>query len=285
MMLEKTGRYLNPLSDFGFKHLFGRTSNKDVLVDFLNALFEGQKVIVDINYGSAEYAGEYKELKKVFFDILCTGGNGEQFIIEMQRNKQRYFRERCIYYISRLFNEQLPRGESNWNIVLKEVYLIAILEFLLEDADEEYYEHHISLADRGTKKIFYDQFGIKIIELPNFNKSIDNLDTNLDKWIYLFKNMHSLTERPASLDTPVFEKIFRQAELANLTKEERMEYDTGLKAYWDYHNSIAYAKEEAAEEATEKTLLTIANNMKNMHMSLDQILQATGLAPEKIGKL
>jgi len=285
-MSEKNHHYLDPLSDFGFKHLFGRETNKDILIGFLNVIFEGHKQITDIIYSPTEYAGEYKELKKIYFDVLCTGENGEQFIIEMQRDPQRYFRERCIYYLSRLFNEQLPRGESNWNIELKEIYLIGVLEFPLEYNTADDYLHHISLVEIYTKKVFYEKLGIKFVELPNFNKSVEELTTDLDKWIYLLKNMHHLNERPAVLDSPVFQKIFRIAELANLTKEERMDYDSGLKAYWDYHNSIAYAAELAAEKGEikgeKKKAIEIALELKSEGFSIDLIEKVTKLPLEEI---
>lgn len=82
-MQPKPGRFIDPLSDFGFKHLFGNEPNKDILIDFLNQLFEGQKEIEDLTYNSNEHAGDSEEFKKIFFDLLCTGKNGEQFIIEM----------------------------------------------------------------------------------------------------------------------------------------------------------------------------------------------------------
>jgi predicted transposase/invertase (TIGR01784 family) len=292
-MSEKTSRYIDPLSDFGFKYLFGRETNKDILINFLNELFEGQKRIVKITYGPSEYAGEYKEAKKVFFDILCTGENGEQFIIEMQRNPQRYFRERCIYYMSRLFNEQLPRGESSWNIALKEVYLIGILEFPLENSNKNDHLHDICLVDNHTGKVFSENFGLKFLELPNFNKSENELTTELDKWFYLFRNMHHLDKRPDSFDSPVFQKIFKIAELANLTEEERMNYDSGLKAYWDYHNSIAYAAEEAEIkgklegklEGKKEEKIEIAIRLMSDGLPMEKVAQLTSLPLNEIQNL
>jgi len=67
---------INPLNDFSFKHLFGNVQNKDVLIDFLNQLFKGEKEIVDLIYSPTEHAGDKEELKKILFDLLCTGSNG-----------------------------------------------------------------------------------------------------------------------------------------------------------------------------------------------------------------
>src|SRR5882757_5220058 len=96
-MEPKLGRFIDPLSDFSFKRLFGSEPNKDILIHFLNELFKGQKEIVDLVYSTTEHAGDISEFKKVFFDLQCTGKNGEQFIIEMQRAEQRNFKEKEMY--------------------------------------------------------------------------------------------------------------------------------------------------------------------------------------------
>jgi predicted transposase/invertase (TIGR01784 family) len=77
-------KYIDPLTDFGFKRLFGSEPDKDIMIDFLNALFEGEKTIADIIYSPTEYNGETSKEKRVLFDLSCTGTDGEKFIIEMQ---------------------------------------------------------------------------------------------------------------------------------------------------------------------------------------------------------
>ena len=54
--LLKNSKYIDPLSDWGFKRLFGSEPDKEILIDFLNALFEGQKQIVDLVYRPTEYS-------------------------------------------------------------------------------------------------------------------------------------------------------------------------------------------------------------------------------------
>ena len=247
-MQPKPGRFIDPLSDFGFKHLFGNEPNKDILIDFLNELFKGQKEIVDLTYNPTEYSGDKAEYKKIFFDLLCTGSNQEQFIIEMQRAEQRNFSDRAVFYTSRLVNEQLPKGENHWNIELREVYLIAILEFNFKPNSSERYLHNVSLTNTDTGEIFYNKLGYKFLELPKFVKTEAEIETDLDRWFYLLKHMSQLDKVPAFLNKRIFQKIFKIAEVGNLTKEEKAMYDSNLKAKWDYENSIAYAKELAAEE-------------------------------------
>lgn len=85
---EKLTRYLDPLSDFGFKHLFGNEGHKEIMIAFLNALFKGQKVITDLSYSATEYPGDHSDSKKVFFDLNCITQDGECFIMEMQRKSK-----------------------------------------------------------------------------------------------------------------------------------------------------------------------------------------------------
>lgn len=277
----KPGRFIDPLSDFGFKHLFGNEPNKDILINFLNALFEGQKVITDLLYSPAEHAGDHEDFKKIFFDLLCTGPNGEQFIIEMQRAEQRNFRDRAVFYTSRAINQQLPKGESHWNAELKEVYLIAILEFSFRHSILNKYLHNVYLTDTETGEIFYNKLGYKFLELPKFVKTEAELKTDLDRWFYLLKHMSHLDKVPAVLNKRIFQKIFKIAEISNLTKEEKAMYDSNLKAKWDYENSIAFA----IEETEHKKALEIAKRLKKRGMPISDIAYDTGLSIEEIEKL
>ena len=41
-------RYISLLTDFGFKRIFGTEMNKDLLICFLNSLFNGRQVVKDM---------------------------------------------------------------------------------------------------------------------------------------------------------------------------------------------------------------------------------------------
>lgn len=86
-MKQPPGRYIDPLTDWGVKRLFGSEPNKDILKDCLNELFRGEKSIADITYSPNEHGGDHRESKKAIFDLYCTGDKGERFIVEMQRGR------------------------------------------------------------------------------------------------------------------------------------------------------------------------------------------------------
>jgi len=281
------GTYIDPLTDFAFKKLFGSEPNKDLLIDFLNGVFRGRKLIVDLVYNKNEHPGETVNEGSAIFDLTCTGNDGEQFIIEVQRGKQGNFKQRAIFYTSRLVSEQAPKGRrSEWAYDVKEVYLIALLEdFSLDAGNDQEFLHDICLSNRETGKVFYEGLGYIFIELIKFVKTEAELDTDLDKWLYVLKNMSSMNKIPVYLRKPIFEKLFNIAEYSNLTKEEKTMYDTSLKRKWDNKAVLDYAVNEAAKEAKQTEKMEIAREMKKDGISVEQIAKFTKLSIEEIEKL
>ena len=87
IMQAKAPKYINPYTDFGFKKLFGEEGNKDLLIDFLNQVLPEKHQIQELNFRNPENISELPFLRKAIFDIHCKGANGEDFIVEMQKEK------------------------------------------------------------------------------------------------------------------------------------------------------------------------------------------------------
>lgn len=289
------GRYIDPLVDFAFKKIFGSEPNKDLLIAFLNEVFRGRKHIIDLVYDKNEHPGDLKHEGAAIFDLLCTGENDEKFLIEVQRGRQGNFKERALFYTSRLISNQAPKGNrSEWAYNLTGVYLVALLEdFTLPASPGDEYLHDICLCNRETGEIFYDKLGYTYIELRKFVKSEGELETELDKWLYVLKNMSRMDKIPVYLRKPIFEKLFNIAEYTNLTKEEKNMYDSSLKYKWDNKNVLDYAIKEAKEEGIElgieqgehKKALAVALEFKKMGLKAEDIAKGTGLSIEEIEKL
>lgn len=286
-----TGKYIDLLVDFAFKKIFGSEPNKDLLIAFLNEVFRGRKHIIDLVYNKNDHPGDLKDEGGAIFDLLCTGDNGERFLIEVQRARQGYFKERSLFYTSRLISDQSPKGKrSAWAYNLAEVYLIALLEdFTLDDNSTFVYLHDICLCNRDTGKIFYDKLGYTYIELSKFVKTDTELETDLDKWLYILKNMSRIDKIPVYLRKPIFEKLFSIAEYSNLTKEEKTMYDKNLKYKWDNKNVLDYAISTAEAKGIEKgrheEAIAIAREMKKDGLPIIQISKFTKLTVEEIEKL
>ncbi|WP_257667923.1 Rpn family recombination-promoting nuclease/putative transposase [Parapedobacter tibetensis] len=242
------GKFIDPLTDWGFRHLFGQEPNKEILKEFLNDLFQGEKHIADLEYAPNEHDGDNETDKRVIFDLHCRGDNGEYFVVEMQRIRQDFFKDRALFYVSRLIHRLLKKGRESNDYRLPEVYLIGILEFSIDANEDQRYLHDIALMEKNTGKLFYDKLGFKFLELCNFVKKGDDLLADMDKWMYLLKHMSTLDKVPTFLDKRVFQLIFKISEVAKLRKEERMAYEASLKAKWDTQNAFDSVKRETSEQ-------------------------------------
>ena len=248
-------RYISLLTDFGFKRIFGTKPNKDLLINFLNSLFDGFQVIKDVKYLNSEHVGDVFAERKAIFDVYCENERGEKFIVEMQNAYQKYFKDRSLFYSTFPIREQAPKG-AEWNFQLEHVYTVALLNFDLEEEafDKNDINHDVGLLDKKTLKVFNDKLSFKYVEIAKFNKTEEELDTLYDKWLYVLKNLSRLDERPAALKEKVFTKLFEEAEIAKFTPTELKEYEDSLKAYRDVKNSIDTALEKGREEGLAKGL-------------------------------
>ena len=275
-------KYINPFTDFGFKKLFGEIPNKDLLLDFLNELLkEEQGQITDLTYLKSENLGESDVDRKAIFDIYCENDKGEKFIVELQKAKQNFFKDRTVFYATFPIREQAKRAE--WNFELKAVYTIAILDFVFEEdkSEKQKFRYDVKLTDIETKKVFYDKLTFIYLEMPKFNKTIDELETRFDKWLFVLKNLNRLDRVPDKLRERVFDKLFETAEIAKFTPEQVQSYEDSLKYYRDIKNSLDTAKEEG--KIDEK--YQIAKNLLNQKNDIGLIAEVTGLTVEEIKKL
>jgi predicted transposase/invertase (TIGR01784 family) len=247
--MSEIQRYVNPFTDFGFKKLFGEEPNKDLLLDFLNELLkEEQGVIKDLTYLKTENLGTTELDRKAIFDLYCENEKGEKFIVELQKTKQNFFKDRTLYYATFPIREQAKKAD--WNFELKAVYTVGILDFVFDEdkAEKEKYRYDIKLTDIETKKIFYDKLTFIYLEMPKFNKSLDQLETRFEKWMYVIRNLNRLDRIPERLKERIFEKLFETAEIAKFTPDQILSYETSLKYYRDLKNSLDTARDEGKEE-------------------------------------
>lgn len=274
-----TEKYVNPFTDFGFKKLFGSEPNKDLLIDFLNQLLPPQHQIQELTYARNEQVGRNEFDRRAIFDLFCTSPSGERFIVEMQRAKQNYFKDRSVFYATFPIQEQAPRGD--WNYQLAPVYLVGILDFVFaEDKDDTEVCHRVQLKDQ-INRVFYEKLTLIYLEMPKFTKTEDELETPFDKWLYVLKHLPRLTERPAKLQERVFARLFEAAEIARFNRTELELYEDSVKVYRDLKNVIDTAKDDGGKEKA----LEIARKALAKNYSLAEIAELTGLSEEEIENL
>ena len=124
------GRFINPFTDVGFKIIFGQEFSKPRLLDFLNTLLEGERVITDLTFLDKEQEAMFDGDRSPIYDILCETDSKEKIIVEMQNREHPNFKERMLYYASEAIVRQGERGTA-WNYDIKAVYMVAFTNFVL----------------------------------------------------------------------------------------------------------------------------------------------------------
>ncbi|MCI5207602.1 MAG: Rpn family recombination-promoting nuclease/putative transposase [Candidatus Electrothrix sp. ATG2] len=283
-------RYINLFTDYGFKKIFGEEPNKNLLLDFLNELLrEEQGEIRDLTYLKTEQLGDTHIDRKAIFDLYCENERGEKFIVELQKSKQNFFKDRALYYSTFPIREQAERGD--WNFKLKAVYTVAILDFVFDEDKNQLdkYRYDVKLSDIDTNRVFYDKLTFIYLEMPKFTKSLEELTTRFDKWLYVIRNLNRQERLPESLREEVFEQLFATAEIARFTPDQVRSYEKSLKYYRDLKNSLDTAFDEGKEEGRE---IGIAENqreivIRGLKQGLEKTIigDLTGLSLEAIEKI
>ncbi|MEM1003054.1 MAG: Rpn family recombination-promoting nuclease/putative transposase, partial [Bacteroidota bacterium] len=271
--------------------------------DFLNQVLPEKHQIDDLSYSRNEHLGSLDMDRKAIFDLYCIAKTGERFIVEIQKAKQNYFKDRSIYYASFPIQEQAKKGD--WDYQLEPVYTIGILDFIFDDHKEEEALIHLVELKNQRCEVFYDKLKFIYIELPKFQKNEEELETQFDKWLYVFRHLSRLQDRPQKLQDKVFSRLFEAAEIAKFTQQEKEAYEESLKYYRDLKNVVDTSKEEGLlegllegfeqgfeqgveqgiEQGVDKRNLEIAIQMKKDGESLERIIKYTGLTKAQIERL
>ena len=298
------GVFIDPCTDYGFKRIFG---DEKLLINFLNSLLEGERVITKLEYMNNERVAKQKDERRVIYDLYCKTDTGEHIIVEMQKRSQKHFKDRALYYSACSIVEQGTKGD--WNYELTPVYGVFFIDFVLDTDVSDYYCKDVTLVEKYSGKVFSNKLRHIFIELPQFMKSKSECDSFFECWIYNLANMKEMNEMTFKDRDAIFGRLEEIASRANLTKEERAQYEYEWKVYNDYYNCLDYAEEKGMtigmekgmekgmkkgmeigmekgmEKGREEEKLEIARNLKTMGLPSESIAQATGLTIEEIENL
>jgi predicted transposase/invertase (TIGR01784 family) len=277
-------RYINPFTDFGFKKIFGEEASKPILIDFLNNLLP-ETNMVDLTFKNKEKLGQNTEERKAVYDIYCESSDGEKMIVELQKAKQNYFKDRTIYYATFPIQEQAERGE--WNYELKAVYCVGILDFTFDDkhnSENGEVIHTVQLKNQHNQ-LFYNKLKFVYLEMPHFVKQEHELTTRLDKWLYFIKHLADFEAVPDIFKDAVFTQAFEKAEIATYSDTERQAYEQSLKSYRDLKGIIDSAFDEGKMEGKMEGKIEVAQALKANGIAIAIIAKATGLSESEIAKL
>ena len=235
----KEREFINPFTDFGFKRIFGQEINKDLTIDFLNLLLDGERHITDLTINNPEMQPETEAERLVVFDLYCESDDGTQFIVEMQAARQNFFLDRSLYYQSRAIVAQGEKGKD-WCYDLQPVYGIFFMDFTMSECSG--LRTDVALMNMKTNKVFNPKLRQIYLEMPRFTKEANECENDFERWLYLIKNMKMLKRMPFKAQRAVWDKLLEVADVASLNKDEKALYDRALKNYRDYHSVMETAQ-------------------------------------------
>jgi predicted transposase/invertase (TIGR01784 family) len=283
--------FMDPKTDIAFKKLFSNKEKKEIVVSFLNSVLEkkeGEK-IVDVTINDPNNIPESITSKFSIVDVSCTDQAGKNYIVEMQVIDQKDYAERCQYYASLGLLRQLIKGDD-YN-KLKPVIFVGVICFNLFK-DTNYLSHHLILNQKThTHGLTHLEF--HFIELNKFNKTINQLKTVTDKWIYLLKNADNLNDIPSALEKPVeLEEAMDILKKGNWSRGELEAYDK----YWDYVRTEKSRYETALEKGMQKGMEKGLEKGKKQAMTelasrllknykIDEVAKITNLSVDELKKL
>ena len=269
-------RFINPKTDFAFKRIFGSSESKNILKSFLNALiYEGKPVIEDLEIIDPALGAKISGLKDTYLDVKAKINQGKTVIIEMQVLNVSAFAKRVIYNAAKTYATQLGKGEGYSK--LKPVIALTITDFEMFEDDPDVVSHFVF---KQTKRLFdYPDPEIELffVELPKFNKSLEELETLTDKWIYFMKNAPSLAVIPDKMEAvSEIKQAFVIANEANLSPAELEDLEKREMVIEDQRNLILRGRQEKAWEIAQQ-LLDVLDDQT--------ISEKTGLTLEDIQQL
>ena len=300
-------RYINPLTDFGFKKIFG---NEDVMVAFLNDLLEPVSPIARVTFIDKDELGLTRYDRGVIYDLRCTCDDGSEVIVEMQNRSQLNFSDRILYYLSRSISTQARKGSDTWDFRLTPVYGVFFINFHLNGFKPQTIRT-IQLKVNETGEVFNENLKAFTLELVDYrNRRESDCSTPMDYWFYNLANMGTMTTAiPFQTERPIFRKIGIISELANMTSQEVDMYDRSLDSY---RTNLSVMQNERAEglaegeakgraegraeghaeglaeglaEGEAKGRIEMARLMLQDGESMERIIRYTGLTKEQIEKL
>ncbi|HAX85749.1 MAG TPA: transposase, partial [Cyanobacteria bacterium UBA11370] len=245
-------RFISPKTDFAFKKIFASDESKDILISFLNAMiYSGNPVIENLEIIDPYNAGDVVDLKDSYLDVKAVLEDKTTVIIEMQVWNVEAFEKRVVYNLCKTYANQLKSGQGY--SYLNPVIALTITDFKLFPSTEKiisrfYFQEeaeHFPYQEHELKMVF--------VELPKFNKKLEDLESLADKWIYFIKEAPSLEVIPPKMrEIPQIEKALNIANQASLSVEELEKLHKQEMFLEDRRGEMIFAKREAREEGLQE---------------------------------
>ena len=257
MKASKPQTYVDLMSDAGFKAVFADRQNKDLLIFLINSLLPAEAKVSDIvAYLDREQHIDTIFGKKTILDLVCQDEQGRTFSVEVQRVGTGTFFERCVFYASGLFHDELVAAEDYG--LLKPVYLIAIMEESLPHEDEKLWNDgrfisEYAFTEKNTGELAPPTINIIFAELGRFRKDARECASEQDWLFFWFKHGWEYDSLPSNMDSrPFITGLADACAIAGFTPEKKQYYRALMKDQRDYNSIINQKFREGMEEGMAK---------------------------------
>ena len=276
-------RYVDILTNGGFKALFGDIANKEVVMSIINVLLPDHRKVKDIDYLPTERQGQLTEINKEYhYDFMCRDESGAMFIVELQRYQDDYWFKRCVSYACRAYDRQNRKG-SDYDV--PPVYLIGLMDVEVDHPDKDFWKNRYVSEYTFREKLSHDLLGETIViifaEMANFTKRLEECVSDTDKMLYVLKNIGKMMNQPGWLQHEIYTRLFDACEIAGFTEDKRIEYE---KIMYD-EKRLKSEMETARRIGRAEESRSIALRLLEMGLTIEQVAQATTLSIEEINQL
>ena len=272
--------YLDPKNDLTFKKVFGQ--HPHLLKSLLNALLplpEGS-YIESLEYLPSELVPDIPLLKHTIVDVRCKDNRGRHFIVEMQMHWTTGFMQRVLFNASKAYVKQLDKAEVYK--VLQPVYALSLVNEIYEPQKQEYYHHYQIVNLQDTQKQI-EGLEFVFVELPKF-KAQNITEKKLQVlWLrFLTEIDEKMTEIPEELlSSPEIKEAMENLLVSGFTKAELEGYDK----YWDSIRTEKTLQSGFFDKGKAEGKIEVAINALKQGLTIELIMQLTGLTEEEISKL
>ncbi len=272
-------KFVDVTNDIAFRKIFGNENKKISLISFLNAVIKlpFDNTVVDVDILNPYQLAKLSTGKVTIVDVKAKDKLGNTFIVEMQIAEPDYFHKRILYYTSQIYVSQI--GEGKHFSKLNPVYFIGILEF--EIGNNPNYTSCHKVMDVETNEQIIQDVEFNFIELPKFTKKLEELSTPIDQWTYFIKNAENLDVIPENVNDEGLKEAYKEADKHNWTQSELDDYERASIKEQDEIGRMDLALRRGLLKKT----MEIAKSMKNSEVSIEIIINSTGLTKEEIEKL
>jgi predicted transposase/invertase (TIGR01784 family) len=271
--------FLNPTLDIAFKKLFGSQERVELTISFLNSVLERQEgeLITHVHINDNANQPITRDKERTFVDVNCTDQKGNKYIIEMQVEDEKKFMERSQFYASFFLARQLEKKAPYGSLV--PVIFVGVLCFDLFKGPD-YLSHHFIVNNKtGTRTLKHLEW--HFIELEKFTKTLNELVSPLEKWIFFLKHAEEMKQIPAILKNPQeMVTAFNVLEQHNWTEIELQNYYAQLNEW-----RCMVDKEQGIRKERDEAIQKIAKNLLALNMDIEKIAMVTELSIDKIKTL